>query len=116
MSIITLGQAKAHLRVTFADSGQDSHILELIQAAEDHAAAYLQRTLYATAEEMAAAIEAETAGPNPMVMNSAIRAACYLLIGNLFGNREAVVDSRAAVELPLGVRPLLDLHRADLGV
>lgn len=47
---------------------------------------------------------------------AAIRAAILLLVGNYFANREAVVDSRAAIELPLGVMALLAPYRAALGV
>ena len=111
MSVITLTQAKAHLRVVVIDTNQDALIQDYIDAAEAYASAYLDRTFYVDSDALADAVIAGQAGSDPMVINSSIKAACYLMIGNLYANREAVVDSRAAVEMPLGVKQLLDPFR-----
>lgn len=55
-------------------------------------------------------------GATPEDVPAAIRAAMLLLLGNWYANREAVVDSRAATELPMGVAALLAPYRVALGV
>lgn len=45
-----------------------------------------------------------------------IYAALLLHIGHLYANREAVVIGQTAVELPLGVKSLLDMKRVDISL
>lgn len=51
-----------------------------------------------------------------IVINSAIQAACLLIVGHLYANREDVVTGVTATELPLGSQHLLWPYRIGLGV
>lgn len=112
MPLITTEQALAHLRED-ADADVSLYVGAAIQAAVD----FLNRNVYADADEMAAAVDAGNAGEDPMVVNDAIKAAILLTLGHLWSNREDVVSgpSAAAVELPMGARSLLWPHRVGLG-
>lgn len=161
MSIVTLEQAKAHLRVDGTD--EDALIEVYLDAAEQSAADYMERNLYEAAGDLADAIaavhdamaaatatyEADVEAAEAiddaveraialrradsiyaaaqdsaartcsgMVMTQAVRSAVLLLVGHLYQNRSAVVDSSRAqvAEAPLAVRWLLDPHRTGLGV
>ena len=108
MSIIALDMAKAHLRVTW---GSEDQLIELyLLAAEGAAADFLNRQVYATQQEMADAVEAETAGDNPMVANMQIQAAILLILGTTYSNR----DTDAL--MPKGAFDLLWPYRVGLGV
>ncbi|GLC92320.1 hypothetical protein Tamer19_17280 [Cupriavidus sp. TA19] len=108
MSIIALDMAKAHLRVTW---GSEDQLIELyLSAAEGAVADFLNRQVYATQQEMADAVEAETAGDNPVVANMVIQAGMLLILGNIYSNR----DTNA--EIPQGARDLLWPQRVGLGV
>ena len=109
MSLVTLSQAKQHLRVD--DTHEDALIQLYIDAAEQSTADYLERGVYSDAAALAAA----TSDPNGIVINSAILAAILLQVGHLHANREAVTLGNA-VELPLGVKYLLQPHRYGVGV
>lgn len=51
-----------------------------------------------------------------IVINPSIAAACLLITGNLFANREDVVVGSIATVLPMGSRALLFPYRVGLGV
>ncbi|QXH44276.1 head-tail connector protein [Pseudomonas xanthosomatis] len=51
-----------------------------------------------------------------MVITPSIQAACLLKLGHLFANREEVVTSATAVELPLASQHLLMPYRIRMGV
>ncbi|NMZ18423.1 phage gp6-like head-tail connector protein [Pseudomonas rhodesiae] len=51
-----------------------------------------------------------------MLVNPSIRAACLLIAGNLYGNREDVVVGTISSELPMGSRSMLMPYRVELGV
>lgn len=70
--MITLSEAKTHIRVTGTDD--DTEITGMIAAAQAHVENYLGKTYTAGAE------------PAP------VKAACALLIGDLFENREAQTE------------------------
>ena len=109
MSLVTLLQAKLHLRVD--GTHEDSLIQLFIDAAEQSTADYLERGVYADADALAA----PGADPNGIVVNPAIVAAVLLQVGHLYANREAVTPGSAS-ELPLGVKHLLQPHRHGTGV
>ncbi|WP_186137960.1 head-tail connector protein [Burkholderia gladioli] len=114
--IVSTDQALAHLR---ADAGAEDALIELylgaaVQAAED----FLDRKMYATADDMAAAVLAGTAGDDPIVANDAMRAAILLILGKLYAYREDVVagTSTSVMSLPGGATTLLFPYRSGLGV
>lgn len=51
-----------------------------------------------------------------IVINSAIQAACLLILGHLFANREDVVTGTISTEIPMGSRHLLAPFRTGMGV
>ncbi|WP_312417760.1 head-tail connector protein [Comamonas sp.] len=107
-------EALAHLRV---EAGQEDALITLYQgAAEQSAMDYLNRQVFADQAALDAAVAAETAGANPMVVNYAIKAAMLLILGHLYSNREDVVAGASVVQLPGGARSLLRPHRITHGV
>lgn len=102
MSILTLDQAKEHLRVDFDD--EDSIIQLYLNGAETSVQNYLGRVLYAT-----------NAGTDAtgLVMNDAVAAAVLLQVGSMYENREPT-DKRAV--LPDSMKWLLNPYRVGLGV
>lgn len=113
MPIISLPMARNHLREPDDD---DPHILMLIGAAEESVMQYLNRRVYGTAEELAAAVLAGTAGDEPMVANDLIRAACLLIVGHLYANRENVVVGASVAQLPMGALELVTPYRVGWGI
>jgi hypothetical protein len=114
--LIPVATALAHLR---EDAGvADSLVTLYLNAAVQSATDYLNRQVYASAEDMAAAVLDGTAGADPIVINDAIRAAILLILGRLYAFREDVVagSSSSVVELPAGSKQLLQPYRAGLGV
>ena len=51
-----------------------------------------------------------------IVVNASITAACLLKLGHLFANREEVVTTGSATELPLASKSLLMPYRIRMGV
>jgi uncharacterized phage protein (predicted DNA packaging) len=102
MSIITLDQAKEHLRVDFHD--EDSLIQLYLNGAEISVQNYLGRALYAT-----------TAGTDTtgLVINDAVTAAVLLQVGSMYENREPT-DKRTV--LPDSMKWLLNPYRLGMGV
>lgn len=112
--LITPEQAMAHLRIDSTDDAADLALKT--EAAEQLASEYLNRQLFASQPELDAAVLAGTAGEQPMVVNSLVRAAILLILGHLHANREDVVVGTIATELPQGSRSLLAPYRVGMGV
>lgn len=72
--MITVARAKQHLRIDH--SADDEYLEDLIQAATEATADYLNQTV----------IEAMTTAPAP------VQAAVLLLVGDLYANREMQAD------------------------
>jgi len=51
-----------------------------------------------------------------IVINSAVQAACLLILGHLFANREDVATGVTVAEIPMGSRHLLAPYRTGMGV
>ena len=93
--IITLEDAKAHLKVTIADD--DALITGKIEAAE----AFIDRWLPEDGK-------LANMAPVPGDLKEAIRQ----LVGHLYENREATLVGISADELPLGFWDILNQYRA----
>ena len=106
MAIISLEQAKMHLRVDASD--EDSHIALFIGAAQEQVEGYLNRKVYE------AEAEAQPDDDRPMVANFSVRAAMLLIIGDLYASREDSTDS--VNRFPQASRRLLDPYRIGQGV
>lgn len=99
MSIVTLAEAKLHLRVDGAD--EDALIQTYLDAAEAAAAQYLNRALYASD------VGADTTG---LVITKDVKVAVLLQVGAFYADREDLV------EMPTGSRVLLNPYRIEMGV
>lgn len=113
MPIITVPMARDHLRDP--DDG-DQHIQMLIGAAEESVMQYLNRRVYGSDDELASAVAAGSAGDHPMVANDLVRAACLLIVGHLYANREAVVTGTIATRMPIGPFELITPYRIGWGI
>jgi hypothetical protein len=113
MTVIPIEVAMQHLR---ADSEDQGYVELVLEAAEDSAAQFLNRRFYADAEALASGVLAGVAGTDPILVNPSIRAACLLIAGNLYGNREDVVVGTISSELPMGSKSMLMPYRIGLGV
>ena len=106
--LVTLEQAKGHLRVDSND--EDADITLKLSAASEQAVLYLDRAVYPTPEALQDAIAAGTAGDAPIVFSDMIRAGILLILGDLYTNREDVVTGIISTQLPKGaascLRPL----------
>jgi hypothetical protein len=99
MSIVTLAEAKAQLRVDGAD--EDTLIQSYLDAAESAAAQYLNRALYETSAGT------DTTG---LVMTKDVKVAVLLQVGAFYADREDMS------EMPTGSRVLLNPYRIEMGV
>jgi len=97
--ILTLAEVKTHLRVG-SDTSEDSLITTYITAAREYVEGYQNRIYLSTDEE----VTAET-------MTNLEKAACLLLIGHWYENRQAVVLGTPPSEVPFAVKALLDIRR-----
>lgn len=97
--ILTLAEVKTHLRVG-SDTSEDSLITTYITAAREYVEGYQNRIYLSTDEE----VTAET-------MTGLEKAACLLLIGHWYENRQAVVLGTPPSEVPFAVKALLDIKR-----
>ena len=97
--ILTLAEVKTHLRVG-SDTSEDSLITTYITAAREYVEGYQNRVFLSSDE----AVEAET-------MTGIEKAACLLLIGHWYENRQAVVLGTPPSEVPFAVKALLDIRR-----
>lgn len=114
MALVTLEQARLHLRVD--ETEEDSLIALWINAAELSAQSFLGRNVYTDQDELDAAVNAGTAGDDPMVVNDLIRAAILLTVGHLYANREDVAAGVSFAKIPVGAEYLLMPHRVKMGV
>lgn len=113
MPVISMSIARHHLR----DPDDDDEYLELlVEAAEGQAMDYLNRRFYADQEALEEAVAAGQAGASPMVSNKQINAACLLILGHLYANREDVVTGTISTEIPRGSVALLTPHRIGWGI
>jgi len=113
MSVIDIAVAMLHVR---ADDADRDHVQLLLEAAEDSAGQYINRAFYADADALAAAVLDGTAGDEPIVVTKSIVAACLLVLGSLYANREDVAVGVSLTVLPMGSRSLLAPYRIGLGV
>ncbi len=113
MSAVSIEVAMQHLR---AEEDDRSYVQVLLDAAEDSAAQYLNRRIYADDGALALAVLDGTAGERPILLNPSVNAACLLILGSLYANREDVVIGIISSELPMGSRSLLTPYRVGLGV
>lgn len=102
-----------HLR---ADSEDQSYVALVLEAAEDSASKFLNRRFYADEDALASAVLTGDAGVDPILVNPSIRAACLLIAGNLYGNREDIVVGTITSELPMGSKSMLMPYRIGLGL
>ena len=96
---LTLAEVKTHLRVG-SDTSEDSLITTYITAAREYVEGY-QNRIYLSADEE---VTAET-------MTCVEKAACLLLIGHWYENRQAVVLGTPPSDVPFAVKALLDMRR-----
>jgi len=113
MSVIAIEIAMIHTR---AEAEDQPMVQTYLDAAEDHAAQFLGRKFYPDQTALDDAVIAETAGLEPIVVNPSITAACLLITGHLFANREDVVVGSISSALPRGSEHLLFPYRIGLGV
>ena len=97
--ILTLAEVKTHLRVG-SDATEDALIKTYITAAREYVEGYQNRVYLSTDQE----VTAET-------MTGIEKAACLLLIGHWYENRQAVVLGTPPSEVPFAVKALLDIKR-----
>lgn len=113
MNAISTDEAMQHVR---ADDDDRGHVELLLAAAEDSAAQFMNRRFYGDAESLASAVLDGTAGSDPILINPSVRAACLLILGSLYANREDVVVGTISSEIPMGSRSLLTPYRVGWGV
>lgn len=113
MSVIDLELAMQHVR---ADEFDRPLVQAYLNGAEDTAAQYMGRRFYADVDALAAAVLDGSAGVDPIVINPSIIAACLLIAGTLFANREDVVTGISVEALPSGSLSLLRPYRVNMGV
>ncbi|VVO30454.1 head-tail connector protein [Pseudomonas fluorescens] len=113
MSVIDIEVAMRHCRAEEVDR---EYVQLLLDAAENSASQFIQRQFYTDADGLAAAVLDGSAGDEPMVIEKSIVAACLLILGSLYANREDVVVGVSATDLTLGSRALLSPYRVQLGV
>ena len=113
MNAIPTDEAMQHVR---AEDDDREHVELLLAAAEDSASQFMNRRFYGNTEALAAAALDGTAGPDPILINASVRAACLLILGSLYANREDVVVGVTSSELPMGSRSLLTPYRVGWGV
>lgn len=97
MTVVTLDEAKAHLRVDGTDD--DADIALKLAAAEDDVARYLDRPLPWT-----------DADGTPVAVPPAVKAAILLVLGDLYANREVSVIDATYAENPT-LKRLLSSYR-----
>jgi len=112
--LVSMELAKHHLRVD--PDYPDSQVSVYLGAAERLAEEFMNRKVYATAEDMAAAILSGDAGESPIVANDLILAAILLMLGHLHSNRENTVVGATVSTIPTGFEDLLRPFRLGMGV
>ncbi len=99
MAVVTLTEAKNHLRVT--DTNEDSTIQIYLDAVDLNIISYLNRS----------ALPVDNSGNIP----AAIKAAALLMIGDLYEHRESQVIGQGVIENP-AARNLLYPYRKEIGI
>lgn len=112
MRLVEIEQARAQVLSAPHD---DAQLSLYVGAAEDAAEAFMNRKVYADADQLADAVLDGSSGVDPMLVNDAIRAAVLLIAGHLYRNREDVV-AESVTQLPMGAHSLLWPYRVALGV
>ncbi|KMN10195.1 hypothetical protein TU86_21825 [Pseudomonas weihenstephanensis] len=107
MTVIDIDVAMQHLR---AEPEDQAHVEILLAAAEDDAMKFLNRRFYRDNDALEAAILEGAAGTAPMLISPSVQAACLLIVGRLFEERE---DGEA---LPKASRALLTPDRVGWGI
>ena len=109
VAIVTLAQAKEHLRVRH--DHEDSDIQLKLNAATRMAIVYLDRDVYKSQDELDAAIAAGVARTYPLLTTDddmeMVLAGILLLLADLYANREETVTGTIATQLPTGARSCL---------
>lgn len=113
MNAIPTDEAMQHVR---AEDEDQTHVELLLAAAEDSASQFMNRRFFADKTTLDSAILDGSAGSDPILINPSVRAACLLILGSLYANREDVVVGPASSELPMGSRSLLTPYRVGWGV
>lgn len=114
MPLIDTELAKQHLRVDGDD--EDLLIGLYLDAAEEAAMEFMNRSVYTDVEALADAVLSGTAGEQPMVITKAITAGILLILGDLYANRENTIIGTISSELPRGANALLQPYRVNMGV
>lgn len=96
--LLTLAEVKIHLRVD--DSSEDTLITTYITAARQYVEGYQNRIYLSTDTEV-----------TTEAMTHLEKAACLLLIGHWYENRQAVVIGAIPSDVPFSVKALLDIRR-----
>lgn len=105
MSLVDIALARSYCRSSPAD---DARVGVQLGASECFVVDFLNRRVFATEQDMQAAVTAEAAGDLPMVVNDAIRAAILEYTLALYDNRGSEVEQR--------VRGMVYPYRVGLGV
>lgn len=113
MNSISTDDAMHHLR---AEEDDRAYVELLLAAAEDSASQYMNRRFFADEDSLAQAVLAGEGGKDPILINPSVRAACLLILGSLYANREDVVVGTISSELPMGSRSLMTPYRVGWGV
>ena len=113
MPVIDMSIAREHLRDPDDD---EAYLVALLSAAEDQVAQYLNRRFFGDAQALEEAVADGTAGDRPILINPSITAACLLILGHLYSNREDVVVGTIATAMPMGAKALLTPYRVGWGI
>lgn len=116
MAVIDIATAMRHVK---AEEDDREHVGLLLDVAEDSAAQFLDRRFFVDEPSLEAAVENGTAGRSPIVITASIQAACLLILGHLYVNREDTVNginAKSVIELPMGSRWLLTPYRIGWGI
>lgn len=113
MALVPLELARSHVK---ADGDDDDVLQAYLDAAEQFAQDYLNRRVFATQDELDAAVADGKAGDNPMVTNAAVNAGILLMCGHFYMNRQEVVTGVTAAQVPMGAERVLRPHRVIPGL
>lgn len=100
VQIVTLAEAKAHLRVT--STSEDTNIQMYVDAAASAIEKYINRSIPGAAL------------PTPRI-DAAIKAACLLLVGDLYENRGTKITGTIVTDNK-AVENLLYPFRVNIGI